>query len=375
LKKLGTRLSSSVYLAALCLSVVAAVPAQQGVTDGTVSASSTESIVLDTVITDKSGARIAGLKAEDITVFDNKQRQTATVTEVAAAAPGDSVPVEAYVVVDEINTPMAMLANERNDFTAYFKRVKELPVPTALVFFTVDGLKFQKEPSRDPAILMANLEANPTTAQAFRTTDPSSVETSQTTGSYYTLEAQREKSLQAMNVLGLKLAKRPGRKLVIWMSPGWGDWSFQGSRMSRKNFEDLFSYEAGLSTLLRVARITLYSVDSGGTDCSTCTQHSRYKGFVKGPASSGDADQNDLMLQALVSKSGGKVLFGRNDMAGMVDECLKDVDGYYVITYPAPATPHQTTFHEIKVQVQKPGAQVRTRWGYFALPKATSGAN
>jgi VWFA-related protein len=371
LKNLGSRLTSFLCFGALCLPVIAGFPAKPAAAQ---QGSGSDSIVLDTVITDKSGARITGLKAEDFTVLDNKQRQAITVSEEGAGTAGSSVSVEAYVVVDEISSPMGMLANERNDFIAYFKRIKELPLPTALVFFTADGLKFQKEPSRDPAILMANLEANPMKAQTFRTRE-STESYYNAQGQYYSMEAQREKSLQAMNVLGLRLAKRPGRKLVIWVSPGWGDWGMQNSRMSRKDFEGLFSYEAGLATLLRAARITLYSVDSGGSDCSTCAQHSSYKGYIKGPASPGDADQNDLMLQALVAKSGGKVLFGRNDMAGMVDECLKDVDGYYVITYPAPATPHETTFHEIKVQVQKPGAQVRTRWGYYAMPKTASDAH
>jgi VWFA-related protein len=371
LKNLGTRLWSFLCFAATCLPAAAGFPAQ---TAAAQQANGTESIVLDTVITDKSGARITGLKAEDFNVLDNKQKQSITVAEEGAGTPGSSVPVEAYVVVDEINPPMAILANERNDFIAYFKRVKELPLPTSFVFFTVDGLKFQKEPSRDPAILLANLQANPTTTQTFQTR-ASTESYYNAGGQYYSTEAQREKSLQAMNVLGLRLAKSPGRKLVIWVSPGWGDWGMQNSRMSRKDFEGLFSYEAGLATLLRAARITLYSVDSGGSDCSTCAQHSSYKGYIKGPASPGDADQNDLMLQALVAKTGGKVLFGRNDMAGMVDECLKDVDGYYVITYQAPPTPHQTTFHEIKVQVQKPGAQVRTRWGYYAMPKTTNEAH
>jgi VWFA-related protein len=323
------------------------------------------SIVLDTVIADKKGTPITGLKPEDFTVLDNKQRQTITVSEETAA----SAPVEAYILIDEINPNMALLANARNDFTAYFKRGAQLPIPTSFVFLTVDGLKFQQEPSRDPAVLLTNLQNNPTTTQTLHsaTTDTQAVQQG-----YYNFEARREKCLQAMNVLSVKLSRRPGRKLVIWVSPGWGEYVLQGSRMSRKDFEGLFAYEAGLSTALQAAHITLFSVEPSGADCNTCTQNSHYKAYIKGPASPGDADQNDLMLQALVAKSGGKVVWGRNDVANMVDDCLRDAQAYYVITYPAPAAPHDTTFHEVRVQVNKPGVQARTRWGYFGLPLSTS---
>jgi VWFA-related protein len=321
-------------------------------------------MVLDTVITDKAGNRITGLKPEDFTVLDNKQRQTVTVSEETPAGAA----VEAYVLIDEINPNMALLASARNDFIAYFKRGAQLPIPTSLVFLTVDGLKFQQEPSRDPSVLLTNLQNNPTTTQTFQSATTSE---QPLRDGYYNFEARREKCLQAMNVLSLKLAKRQGRKLVIWVSPGWGEYVLQGSRMSRKNFDDLFTYEASLSTAVQAAHITLYSVEPSGADCTTCTQNSHYKAYMKGPASAGDADQNDLMLQALVAKTGGKVLWGRNDIAGMVDECLKDAQDYYVISYPAPPAPRDKTFHEIRVEVNKPKAQVRTRWGYFALPVST----
>jgi hypothetical protein len=40
------------------------------------------------------------------------------------------------------------------------------------------------------------------------------------------------------------------------------------------------------------------------------------------------------------------------------------------LTFEAPASARETTFHEIKVQVDKPGAQVRTRTGYYMLAPA-----
>jgi VWFA-related protein len=315
-------------------------------------------VQLDIVVTDKSGASIKGLGAGDFTLLDNKQRQTVSVEEAGGTSKAGDNTVEAYVLIDTINPQVSTIASVRHDLTAYLEHAGNLPIPTSLVFLTPDGLKIQGQSTREPKILLANLESNPTSVRTFRNTG------------YYSSEALREKSLMAMDVLAVKLARKPGRKLVIWVSPGWAEFIFQSSRMSRKDQEDLFSYEASLSVALRAARITLYSVDPMGAQCVTCSQNGHYKSYVKGPYAPKDADHNDLLLQALVAKSGGKVMTGNNNIAGMVDDCLADAQHYYVLTFEASPVARETTFHEIKVEVDKPGAQVRTRTGYYTLAPA-----
>ena len=313
-------------------------------------------ITLDVVVTDKSGAPIKGLKAEEFTVLDNKQRQTISVVEAGAASQAGDNPVEAYLLIDGINSHVSTVASERRDLTAYLERAGHLPLPTSLIFLTPDGLKIQGQPTLEASILRANLESNPTSMRTFHDTG------------YYSAEALREKSLMAMNVLAVKLAKRPGRKLVIWVSPGWAEFIFQSSRMSRKDQDDLFSYEASLSVALRAARITLYSVDPMGAECVTCSQNSYYKNYLKGPYAPKDADHNDLLLQALVAKTGGKVVTGKNDITAMIADCLADAQNFYVIKFAQPAPTHEKEFHEVRVEVDKPGLQIRTRTGYFTLP-------
>lgn len=323
----------------------------------TVDPNDAHTIRLDAVVTDKAGAPIKGLGAEDFTVLDNKQRQTVSVLEAGGVSQaGDTV--EAYVLIDTINAVESRVASERHDLTVYLGRAGHLPIPTSLVFLTPDGLKIQGQSTRDASVLLSNLESNPTSLRTFLNSG------------YFSAEALREKSLMAMNVLALKLSRKPGRKLVIWVSPGWAEFIFQSSRMSRKNQEELFSYEASLSVALRAARITLYSVDPNGAECVTCSRNSYYKNYLKGPFAPKDADHNDLLLQALVAKTGGKVVTGKNDIAGMIDDCLADAQHYYTLTFEAPPGAGETTFHEIKMAVNKPGAQVRTRTGYYTLAEA-----
>jgi VWFA-related protein len=276
------------------------------------------------------------------------------VEESGSSPTGDNT-VEAYVLIDTINPQVPTIASVRHDLTVYLEHAGNLPIPMSLVFLTPDGLKIQGQSSRDAKILLANLQSNPTSVRTFQNSG------------YFSAEALREKSLMAMDVLAVKLAGKPGRKLVIWVSPGWAEFIFQSSRMSRKDQEKLFSYEAALSVALRAARMTLYSVDTNGAECVTCSRNSYYKNYLKGPHAPKDADHNDLLLQTLAAKSGGKVVTGNNNIAGMIDDCLADAQHYYVLTFEAPPAGHETTFHEIKVQVDKPGAQARTRTGYYTL--------
>ena len=320
--------------------------------------SAANSIKLDVVVTDKSGAPVKGLKVEDFKVFDNKHDQAISVDERSGASATPQDPVEAYVVIDTINPHVSVVASERRDLTAWLQKMSELPLPTSLVFLTPDGLKIQGQPTRTPAILLGNLDNNPTSLRTFHDSG------------YYSSEALREKCLMAMNVLAVELAQRPGRKLVIWVSPGWAEFIMQSSQMSRKEQEQLFTYEASLSVALRVARMTLYAVDPMGAECVTCSRNSYYKNYLKGPRSAGDADQNDLLLQTLAAKTGGKVVTGKNNIPAMIEECMAEAQTYYEVKFDVPLTSPETTFHEIRVQVDRPGLKTRTSTGYFTLAPA-----
>jgi hypothetical protein len=104
-----------------------------------------------------------------------------------------------------------------------------------------------------------------------------------------------------------------------------------------------------------------------GAECVTCSQNSYYKNYLKGPYSAKDADHNDVLLQALVAKTGGRVVTGKNNIAAMIEDCLTDAQSYYVLTFDASQATREITFHEVRVSVDKPGAQARTRTGYFTL--------
>ena len=75
-----------------------------------------------------------------------------------------------------------------------------------------------------------------------------------------------------------------------------------------------------------------------------------------------------LSMAALIGRSGGQ---SQDDSQGIPDaiaECMQDAELFYVLSFDfaAPSTPHE--FHLVQVQVNRPGAIVRTNTVYYAEP-------
>jgi hypothetical protein len=54
------------------------------------------------------------------------------------------------------------------------------------------------------------------------------------------------------------------------------------------------------------------------------------------------------------------------DILGELNTAMRDADACYRITFQAPPADRRNEYHELRVQVDKPGAQVRTTAGYYA---------
>ncbi|HMB79473.1 MAG TPA: VWA domain-containing protein [Vicinamibacterales bacterium] len=72
-------------------------------------------------------------------------------------------------------------------------------------------------------------------------------------------------------------------------------------------------------------------------------------------------------LRTLAENTDGRAIVNRNDIATGMKQITKDSSAYYLIGYNSTAAPQDGKFHEIKVRVKKPGLQVRSRKGYWAL--------
>ena len=186
--------------------------------------------------------------------------------------------------------------------------------------------------------------------------------------------AREQLSLKALDFLIAQTSKRPGRKLLIWLSPGWrlqtsGNWV-----ASQKDRQMLFDKVVALSTALRTARVTVYCLDPSGID-SQLTFQQIYEAYLKRVDAPKHVDYGYLLLQVLATQTGGKALSAASDMAGLLDKCMEDAHAYYVLSFSQPLSAHPDEYHSIEVQIDKPGLKARTRTGYYALADAQAPAN
>ena len=153
---------------------------------------------------------------------------------------------------------------------------------------------------------------------------------------------------------------------MLWISPGWPLLSGPNVHLSAKQQEGIFATIVDLSTQLREARLTLYSIDSIGAD-ENLTQVDYYQSFVKGVSETDQAQIGNLGLQVLATQSGGLAL-NSTGVTELLQQCIADTDAYYEISFASAPAERPNEYHHIEVRVTKPGLISRTRQGYYAQP-------
>ena len=184
---------------------------------------------------------------------------------------------------------------------------------------------------------------------------------------FYGAEDRLNLSLTALRQLVSAESAQPGRKLIVWISPGWAYLSGPAVQLDRKQQNGIFAEIVGLSTAMRQNRITLYSIDPvGPADSGFRTFY--YRAFLKGVKKPDQVDLGDLSLQVLATQSGGLAITGNSDVSGSIRRCLTDANSFYELTFNPPPAESQNEYHQLTLEVAKPGLTARTRDGYYLQP-------
>jgi VWFA-related protein len=312
-------------------------------------------IYLDVVVTRKSGPPVSGLEQQDFTLIDNKLPQTITSFRALGGTAGR---VEVLVVVDAVNVDYEKVAYVRQEIEKFLRADGgHLPQPTALALFTDQGTQIQESLTTDGNALSAALDKYTVGLRTIRRT------------SQYGDADRFNLSMQALRELASREAQRPGRKIILWVSPGWPLLSGPGAveLLDSKEQQELFANIVAFSTQLLQARITLYSVDPlGATESELRANY--YEEFVKGVKEPSQVVPGNLALQVIATQSGGLALDFNNDVAALLRQCLADTQAYYELSFDAPEADKPNEYHQLEVKVAKPGLTARTRRGYYAQP-------
>ncbi len=311
-------------------------------------------IFLDVVVTPKTGEPMGGLRQQDFTILDNKVARP--ITSFHAVGPNE-VPSEVILVVDAVNTAVADVSSARIEISKFLRSNSgKLAAPVSLVFFTNSGTSVTPL-SRDGNKLADILDHS---TIDFRKNTPD-----------ITLVAETERietSVQTLKGLLARDTPLPGRKLILWVSPGWPIlWAPGSVDLTEQQRIKIFGSVIELSQTMRDGRFTLYAINPLDSD-ENVARTFFYEDFVNGLAKLSNALPGHLALQVLAQQSGGLVLHGNRDISGELQQCVEDTTAYYGISFDAPATERPNEYHHIDVQLARPGLVARTRQGYYDQP-------
>jgi VWFA-related protein len=195
----------------------------------------------------------------------------------------------------------------------------------------------------------------------------SSIHTIPVAGGYDAIE-RMALSLKALRQIVEVEGQRPGRKLLIWIGPGWPMLENPGYVESDKDRRGQFSAIVELTQQLREARVTLYSINAIDPGSPAQMRSDYYKNFLKGVTSARQVDSGALSVPVFAVHSGGRVFQSSGDLIALLNGCVAEAKAYYTLGFDPPPADHVDEYHELAVKVDKPGTTAHTNTSYYAQP-------
>src|SRR6202171_2107501 len=377
-----------------------------------------ELVLIPTLVTDKSGNHIRGLKKEDFTVLENSAEQkVATFEEISSdpqrlsrprnlnefsnsLAGGPSARRLTLIVLDLINTPFSDQVYARKDLLKYLTQSVDQREPTALYTLTRSGIHVIHDFATDPRVLVAALHRvkgdashivdSPEDVEAVTGSaspdgsagvDPAAVQSeaqriqTMMEDSELNFQSFQQRlaityTLQGMQQVAQGLAGFPGRKSLIWASGGFpfsvSDNTMQLAPAGRDSLTDVLPMYEHTWQLLNDAQIALYPVDVGGLQVSTTPGASiRRPGRNYTRNMSWRRMDTESTLQTFASMTGGRAYYNSNDLVKGFRDAVHDSAEYYMLGYYLDRSKTKAGWRKLAVKVKRDHVEVRARSGFF----------
>ncbi len=377
-----------------------------------------ELVLIPTLVTDKSGNHITGLKKEDFTVLENgAEQKIATFEEITSDAHRLSRPKNpnefsnslaggpssrriTLIVLDLINTPFTDQAYARKDLLKYLTQSVDQREPTALYTLTRTGIRVVHDFTTDPRVLVAALHKvkgdaaqmvdSPEDVEAVTGSaspdgsagvDPGAVQTeagriqSMLEDAELNFQSFQQRlaityTLEGMQQVAQALAGFPGRKSLIWAGGGFpfnvSDNTMQLAPAGRDTLSDVLPMYEHTWQLLNNAQISLYPVDVKGLQVVT-TPSASVRNPGRNYARNMSSRQMDTLatLQTFASMTGGRAYYNSNDLVRGFRDAVNDSAQYYMLGYYLDRSKTKAGWRKLAVKVQRDHTEVRARSGFF----------
>jgi VWFA-related protein len=316
-------------------------------------------VVLDMVVTDAKGRVVTELKRDDFHVTELDEPQTILNFEEAGAhtlSPDLSIESTAdldrlaprapvnIILLDEFNTRFEDMAFARYSLKKYLeKEPGKLSTPTMLIAVDLQHFTVLRDYTQNKDEILSALDhhfvAYPWQAHQ---------------GAW--LGERYGTAFLTLRRVAEAVVGHPGHKNMIWIGRGFPSRSFLNANLDTDN--RVYNEVQNCVNVLRDARVTLYTIDPAGLQVNP-GEYGRGAAF-------NDPFGGNYEFNRLATATGGRTLYGRNDVDTEIGTAIRDGASFYTLTY-RPQTPStdRDKFYKIKVTVDRPGLTVTTRQGYY----------
>jgi len=302
---------------------------------------------IDVVVTDAAGNPVSDLAAGDFTLLDNGQ--PAKIRTLHNSLDASEPAPELIFVLDTVNISGVKLAQTESAIVHFLRRNGgRLEERCFLYRLTRDGLFSSSGLTQDGDMLAKEVEQQKSPRSVWRA--GWTAERAGLAGSWAKKLNPNSLSISALSSIAIDQREIVGRKVVIWIGPGW---PVVGSADS--NFDDITE----LSTRLREARITLENLTMGPSP----DQSFDYHDYLGAPRSRKDMQATKFLLQVIAKHTGGLVLDSLD-----IERCVEEERSFYTITFNPAHTSQMDEYRDLRVQVARPAMTVRAPTGYYNEP-------
>jgi len=315
-------------------------------------------VVLDVVVHDAKGNLVKDLKREDFHVTEAKEDQVIlNFEETGSHLPTDDATINStqdldkiaprapvnIILLDEFNTHFEDMAFARYSLKKFLEtQPDKLTTPTMLLSVSLEKFTVVHDYTQNKQELISSLDhhfvAYPWQAQQ---------------GGW-----RAERYGTAFGTL-MRVAEATqghiGHKNMIWIGRGFPPFNFTNAPIDSQNRVNTMVQQC--VNMLRDARITLYTIDPAGLQVNNTYGNA---------AEFNDPFGGNYQFAKLATATGGKALYGRNDVDAEIGTTVRDGASFYTLTYrPGNQSLDPQKFRKIKITLTRPGLVATTREGYY----------
>lgn len=329
--------------------------------------SNTRVVLLDVVVTDKSGNPVRALNQRDFTILEDGKPQKISSFEPPPSSNSAVLPSSprTIILLDELNSAFADLSFARDKILGFLAQHNLEQTPTALMALNLQGISVLEDYTLD-----ANLLKEKLTHIHLALLNPPEGQTQQTT-----IEEHAQTSIDSLVEIAQASLGSSYNLNIVWVTSGMaGGLKDTGRADGTRHALDR------LADLLMRARIRLYSIDPSGVHPLPVTVVASPAGekLSKSNTMAGAKTNDDLALHGtayeaneflnrLTNMTGGHAYYLRNDIEIALSEAMHSGAANYSISYSPQNGDFNGEYRKIEVHTSAEGTTAHTRLGYYAV--------